>query len=73
MSEKTIMITLGVMLVIIVKLVFTWLFWLLWCWAIPQIFPGASEAVRQPSFLLFLALTIIVSAVGGMLKGVKSA
>lgn len=48
-----------------------WLIWTLWCWAIPQIWPTGPENLIHPGFLLFVAITLLVSYVGRMLFGQK--
>lgn len=41
-----------------------WLFWMLWCWVLPQMWPGGPQQIIQPDFWLFWGVVMLVGFVG---------
>lgn len=48
-----------------------WLFWMLWCWVLPQVYPTGPAGLLAPSYKLFVGCLLISSLVGRVLFGRK--
>jgi len=46
-----------------------WLFWSLWCFVLPQIWPTGPKNFIEPSYWLFVGTAILVSWVARIFKG----
>ena len=42
-----------------------WIFWSIWTWALPQLWPTGPEAVIRPSYWLFAALIVLAALFRG--------
>lgn len=49
-----------------------WVFWSLWIFVIPQLFPTAPEVIQAPSYWLFVTTGILMSWLRKVIFGSKS-
>lgn len=43
---------------------FSWLWWSLWCWALPQVWADGPANLIHPSWLLFFVCTVLLGMLG---------
>lgn len=65
---KAIVLIVGIVIGVAFACGMIWGLWLLWSWAIPQIWPSGPVAIVHPSYLLFLAVWVIFVTAVGVLK-----
>lgn len=46
-----------------------WLLWLLWCWALPQLWPSGPETLLQPGYWLFSGSWLLIALLGRAVFG----
>ena len=48
-----------------------WLIWLLWTWALPQIWPTGPDLIVRPGYWAFAGLWVLLSLIGRVIFGHK--
>lgn len=61
----------GMIFIACIVLGVEWLFWTLWCWVLPQLWPTGPAQVLAPGFWLFVGALLILGIVGRTLRGGK--
>lgn len=70
--HKAIGYTLIVVLALAVYFAVMYGLWVLWCWALPQVYAGGSQALIAPGFWLFLACWTLATMGGKAIFGGKA-
>jgi hypothetical protein len=66
MSKALLYVVVGAAIVALV-LGLWWLFWALWTWVLPQIWPNGPDAIVRPSYWLFVGCLLLASLIGRLL------
>ena len=61
----------GVSFIVAIVLGVEWLFWSLWCWVLPQLWPTGPIGLIAPGYWLFVGALLILGIVGRTMRGGK--
>ena len=45
-----------------------WLFWSLYTWVMPQVWPTGPAALIEPGYWLFVGMWVLLAAIGSMFR-----
>jgi hypothetical protein len=57
-------VLLGFLILVPIVLGIYWLFWCLWTWVLPQLWPHGPQAFIEPGYWLFVGMLFLVSMIG---------